>query len=195
MKNLNKIAIVVSVVALVVAAGVYFQSPQINVDDLASKVKMMFGAQPGPAFTGPVVSFNGVNQWDYSSAFNKASSTICSFKTPAATSTLVFGSAQIRTATSSTISFEIGKSTVMDATTTRLAYDSSIAAVQETLTVFVASTTAVYGALGQQHTADEQDTVFAPNTYFNVKYGSPYVTTTLTDNGMRGSCKATFIEN
>ena len=153
--------------------------------------------QPQTALRGQENSFpcevhNGVQRCFNRTTLNQASTTVCAIRAPAATSTLVSGSVQLTTGTSTTISLEIGKSTLFDATTTRISYDASIvASAQETLTAFVASTTGVYGALGQQHTADEQDVVFAPNTYFVGKYGGAAGSL----NVLVGSCQATFEVN
>lgn len=134
-------------------------------------------------------SHNGVTRCFTRVVLNNASTTLCSIKSPAATSTLVSGGVQLTTGTTTTIALELGKSSLFDATTTRISYDASIAsAAQETLTAFVASTTGVYGALGQQHTADEQDVVFGPNTRLNAKYGGAAGIL----NVLKGSCTATF---
>jgi len=135
-------------------------------------------------------SHNGVTRCFNRIVLNQASTTICSIQSPRfGTSTLVSGGVQITTGTTTTIALELGKSTLFDATTTRISYDASIAsAAQETLTAFVASTTGVYGTLGQQHTADEQDVVFAPGAYLNAKYGGAAGIL----NVLKGSCTATF---
>ena len=149
------------------------------------------GAQPGPDVDSPSQAINGVQRHFFSSGLNQASTTICSFKTPAATTTLAFGSVKLTTGTTTTIALEMGKATTLNATTTRISHASVASAAQVTLTAFVASTTGAYGALSQAHTADEQDMVFAPNTYLNVKYGG----TAGSANVLVGSCKAEFIEN
>lgn len=149
------------------------------------------GALPGPDIYFPYLAVNGVSTFYHSAEFNNASTTLCSFKSPAATSTLVFGSTKIRTGTTTAIALEIGKSTLYDATTTRISYVTLGSLAQVTLGAFVASTTGSYGSLGQQHTADETDLIFAPNTYLNVKYGA----TKGSLNVLKGTCKAEFIEN
>lgn len=181
---MNKTLGAMLVVILVATAGAY----------LFPKVQKPLGSLPGPDITSPYLSWGdgGVVQWAASRPLNQASTTICSMRSPSATSTLVYGSVQLTTGTTTAIALELAKSTLFDATTTRIAYDSALASgAQETLTAFVASTTGVYGALGQQHTADEQDLVFAPNTYLNAKYGGALGTT----NTLKGLCTAVWVQN
>lgn len=136
------------------------------------------GAQPGPDVDSPSQAINNVQRHFFSSGLNQASTTICSFKTPAATTTLVFASAQLRTGTTTTIQLEIGRATSLNATTTSLGTATIASAAQDTV---VASTTPT-GA---------EATVFPPSNYLNVKFGG-----TLGDtNVLVGSCKAEFIEN
>lgn len=189
-------AILVSIVAL----GVGLAKPESNlnmqsiVDEVVYRVQN-FGAAPGPDRFSQCETTNGVQHCWGSSSLRQASTTLCSIKSPAATSTLVFGSVALITGTSSATAMEIGKSTVMDATTTRLTYDSAIAGTQ-TLTTAVASTSQV-GSLGETYTTDAQSLVFAPNTWFNVKYGGSVcgATNSAACNSFVGSCKAEFVVN
>ena len=149
------------------------------------------GAVASPDIQSPYFSFGGVRQWGAHSGLNQASTTICSLQSPAATSTLSMSSGiSITTGTTTAIALEIGKSTVMDATTTRISYVTLASGAQVTLNSFVASTTAAYGSLGQRHTADETDLIFAPNTRLNVKYGG----TLGSLNTLVGGCNATWLE-
>lgn len=151
----------------------------------------VLGAISGPDIFTPYLNFNGVVHEYRSLAFNEGTTTLCSIKSPSATSTLESASVAVTTATTSAIAIEMAKATTFNATTTRISYVENPASGTPVLTAFVASTTGKYGAIGQYHTADEQDLVFKPNTYLNVKYGSGAVGT----HGLRGSCKAEFIVN
>ena len=128
-------------------------------------------------------SNNGVEYCYYNTGMNKASTTVCSIKSPSATSTLMFASLTLTTGTSTTPMFEIGKSYQYDATTTSFG-TWTLAASQ--LGTMVASTT--YSGMGS--VVDPQ-TVFSPNTYLNFKYGGVLGTT----NVFVGKCKAEFIKN
>lgn len=174
------------VAVLVVVLGFVFFAPVKTV------VERVVGSASSPSVLDGCMDVNGVTKCYKSSGLNQASTTICSFKSPSATSTLdIKSGVKITTGTTTAIALEIGKSTVYDATTTRISYVTLASGAQVTLNTFVASTTGVYGSLGQQHTADETDIVFAPSTYLNVKYGAA-----LGDlNVLVGSCKAEFLVN
>ena len=184
--NLVSGAVFGGVALLIVVLGLSIIKPTIVVN----AVNSVLGSASSPSVIGGIMEVEGVQTLYKSSGFNSASTTICSFKSPAATSTLAFGSVKISTATSTAIVLEMGKSTSYAATTTRISYVALGSGAQVTLNAFVASTTGTYGSLGQYHTADETDLIFAPNTYFNVKYGASAV-----GPALGGSCKAEFVVN
>ena len=64
---------------------------------------------------------NGVFECYFRSAWNVGSTTVCSFPSPEATSTIVHASANVEYGTTTAYILEIGKDTVMDGTSTRLA--------------------------------------------------------------------------
>lgn len=64
---------------------------------------------------------NGIFECHLYSAWNVGSTTVCSFPSPEATSTIVHASANVQFGTTTAYILEIGKDTVMDGTTTRLA--------------------------------------------------------------------------
>src|SRR3990167_6033789 len=96
----------------------------VNVPEqqISQQNEPQYGAFPGPDVNSPYLAVNGVETYYYSSRLNQASTTICSFKTPAATSTLQNASVKITTGTTTAIALELGKSTLFDATTTRISY-------------------------------------------------------------------------
>jgi len=175
-------------ILIVLALGLMFPRPSESIlKKLVDEAIQEFGASPGPESTSPYNIFNGVEHRYFSQNFSNASTTLCSFRTPAATSTLIFGSAQITTGTSTATVWEFGKSTLMDATTTILGYAELASLVKATL---LASSTQ-----GSLATKDNSDPVFvfAPNNYFNVKFGGG--SGLLTANSLKGTCKAEFIVN
>ena len=182
---MNNKLIGVALVAIVIAIGGYMFP---NVTQIVREV----GAMPGPDIQSPYIAFGEVRQWAAHQTLNQASTTICSLISPAATSTLDMRSGvKITTGTTTAIALEIGKSTLMDATTTRISYVTLASGAVVTLNSFVASTTGAYGSLSQQHTADETDIIFAPNTRFNVKYGGALGSL----NVLVGTCNAIWLEN
>ena len=102
-----------------------------------------------------------------------ASTTLCSFKSPAATTTLAFASVQIRTATTTATVVNFGKSVFFDATTTLIGVPFAL------------------GSFEQGTVTNASSTVFSPNDYLNVKFGG----TRGSVNALVGSCKAEFIVN
>lgn len=137
-----------------------------------------FGAVSGPDINSPYLNVNGVTEWYYSSSPKTASSSICAFKTPAATSTLQFASLKVTGGLTGALYFEIGKSTVMDATTTSL---GTYAAGSGTKFTMVASTTAVDNV--------DENWMFAPSNWLVFK------TSSTSPAQITGSCKAVFLEN
>lgn len=170
--NTKNVLIGLGVIVLLVL-GVTF--PRGN-----SVVQQIVGATAGPDDTNPYHSLNGVEQWNYSTKFNKASTTLCSFKSPAATSTLTFASLNISTATTTVTVYDIAKSVSPAATTTKLANTITLGSLAKA-TIVASSTSADV----------ESNFVFGPNTYLNFKFGGTQGDT----NVLVGDCKAIFIKN
>lgn len=143
------------VVALIVASGVSIIAPRgvTTVNTL--------GAVTSPDINSPYFSFGGVREWAGFTQTFAAASTTCSLQSPAATSTLVFGSFRVASTSATAALIEMGKSVSPNATTTLLGQATLAANAQGTM---IASTSLSSGIDGAA--------VFAPNTYFNVKVGS-----------------------
>lgn len=89
-------------------------------------VEMYNSKSPVPVFLGgglaPYADFGGVRHWyAHTDTLNQASTTVCSFKAPVATSTLIFASITLTTGTTTAITVDIAKSNSPSATTTRFA--------------------------------------------------------------------------
>ena len=154
-------------------------SPDFTIDEGT------FGALSSPIIPSRYLEVGGVRHYYFRDGnLNQASTTVCSFYTPAATTTLVFASIRLTTGTSTTPQWEIGKGTTMDATTTSFGTFSLSASDRGTM---VASTTS------SGFEAD-MPTVFAPNTYLNFKYGGDNGASYST-NVFTGDCRAEFIAN
>jgi len=179
-KNLGIALVVITLIAI----GAYM-FPKGN-----TVVERIVGAVSSPDVQSSYLSVNDVRSWYESRSLNQASTTICSMKSPSATSTLVSGSVKLTTGTTTAIALELAKDTTPSATTTRISYIVLASGAQVTLRAFVASTTVAVNS-GVQYTANETDLVFAPNTYLNAKYGAALGSL----NVLVGSCKAVWMEN
>lgn len=168
----------------VAAPEVTVQAPNVNIPATVVNVpesKQALGAVSGPDNYFPYWAVNGVRKHYFSSGFNNASTTLCSFKTPAATTTLEFASLKIRTATSTAIVVDIGKGSIYNATTTLFGTTYTVVAGEQD--TIIASTSPAAGA----------KTVIAPSQWVNFKFGSSAITPTV--NSLAGSCKAVLVEN
>lgn len=104
---------------------------------------------------GDHFSENGVTTYAYQYAMNQASTTLCSFITPNATTTQNFLSAFDRTGTTTAATLVFGYGTVRSATTTQIG--TSYAVVANAQYYVVGSSTPATGPI-----------VYAPNTWVNV---------------------------
>ncbi len=139
----------------------------------SSSLPQTFGSVSGPDLYSTYFNVNGVINWYYKTAMSAASTT-CSFKSPAATSTILSLNAYLASASSGTgLSLEIGQSTSPNATTTLITVNEAAAAT----TLLQATTT------GSALT----DGIIAPNTYINVKIGSS------SPAGIKGTCQLNLL--
>ena len=141
------------------------------------------GAFPGPNISSPYLSVSGVVKWYYDSAFSMSTSSVCSFKTPGATTTLLVASGQVNVGSTSPFQLQISKGAFVTASTTELATMSLSSLARGTL-VAVAKDAA---------TGDENST-FAPNSWLTFKLGGVSAASA-NSTGISGRCKAEFIEN
>ena len=131
MKN-KLFAVVLVVIVAIAIAGLYLPVGK-------SVVSQVVGAVSGPDTYFPYVANNDVQRYSERKGYNAATTTICAFKSPSATSTLRFASAQFTTATSVASTVTIAKATTAFATTTALAIANIGAGAQATI---VATSTA-----------------------------------------------------
>ena len=178
----NKFISVALIAILVIAIGAY-TFPKGN-----TIVERVVGAVTGPDSFFDYVANNDLQKFGQTKPLTTATTTVCAIKSPTATSTLSLGGVKLIVSSTTASVVTIAKATTAFATTTRLSRASVAAGAQITLTVFVASTTGVYGSLGQIHTADETDIIFAPNTFMVVGMEGNIGTFSPT-----GSCSAEFV--
>lgn len=155
----------------------------------AEPATQSFGALTGPDIQSAYLNWGaggGVRLWPSSMNFKQATTTLCSFLSPPATSTLQSGGFRLSVGTTTgAMVIDMGKATVPTATTT--AIGSTIYLPAGAQSFAQASTSPAAGAA----------TVFAPNTYFNIKIGGPGITagdTAMTGFVPQGVCHATFEE-
>lgn len=168
-------------VALVVALAIVS-----TVKPIQKVANQSLGAVTGPDSYFPCESHNGLTTCSDRKVFNTGSTTLASFLSPSATSTLRFAAGSITTATSTATAFEWGRSTFPDATTTSLGYYTLGASVKA---MVLASTSPNVNGFAQ--TADYAY-VIPPNTYVNLKYGNSLCTAGLTCSTIGGYAVAEF---
>ena len=132
-----------------------------------------------PTFSASSISSNGVVEYFNSSSINNAARTLCSFASPASTSTLEFASISLTTGTTTATTIYIATAATATATTTAL---GSEAVASLALPTIVASTTP-----GQAGKAN----VIAPNQYINFDLNG----TAGVKNVLVGTCKVKFLVN
>lgn len=138
---------------------------------------VQLGAVSGPDSSFPCETHNGVMQCFERTKMRTATTTVCSIKSPTASSTLVSAAAHFETASSSALLIEMGKATTPYATTTLLARLSNAAGAKASV---IATTSAT--AL--------TDGIVAPNSYINVMIAGAGGATSAT--APVGNCQATF---
>lgn len=171
MSNTLKYVAVAIVAGALVTAGYLVKGPSIV------KTVERLGAVSSPDIMSPYFSFGGVRSWGYHTKFDSAATTtLCSFQTPASTSTLVYAVARAQTATSTLLALEWGKdNTNRTATTTSLGY--AIVASGKLWTA-VASSTA--GSFVGGDTMIDGKTVLPPSSYVVFKMGGSAIGPSLT---------------
>lgn len=143
------------------------------------------GSVSGPDDSFPCKSTNGVTTCSEQKPFSNASTTLVSFRSPAATSTLRIAAASITTATTTAYQFEWGRSPQFDATSTTLGNF-----------LLAASVKAVVSASTTPYTSNMTQTVdyayiIPPNTFVNLKYGG-ICTAGIACNTLKGSAIVQF---
>ena len=163
----NTIISVVAVLALVAGVLAYMKP---------ATVERIVGAVTGPEDSFQCKVSNGVETCSARQRFNRsATTTVCSLKGPAATSTLIFGSLALTTGSTTAMQYEVGKSSSFAATTTSLGLAQVASGALVTL-IASSSPEASKGAA----------VVFGPNNYFNAIHGGALPSASVVD----GTCVA-----
>lgn len=167
--------IVTVLVAVAISVGIGFSVAPKGV------VQNTLGALTGPDIPSNYLNWGGIREWKFSASPKAASYTLCSFQSPAATSTLKSASISLTTSTTSASTLYIAKAATATATTTLLGTASAIAAGAQT--TVVASTT-----LGAAASPD----IIAPNQYINFALNP--AASVITNLAPVGTCHVTFEE-
>lgn len=158
--------------AVIAIAGLFLPVGQSVVNQIVG------GASPD--LYSPYFNINGVKNFYNSVGLVQATTTICSIKSPSATSTLGFASVQFETASTSATYVELGRATTRYATTTSINIYTVGASAKAS--IVASSTGSVAG----------NATIFPPSTYFNVKTSWATAATALTVPV--GRCQAVFTQ-
>lgn len=157
--TLSAIALVVGIIAITKPNTTTVIGPN------GERTEVPFGALSSTLFPVDYYGVGGVVEYKESAGLLQGTTTICALKSPAATSTLMFASLNLTTATTAEYRVEVGKHSTAYGTTTAFItaqdYDDN-----EVPVLLVASTTLV------SNTGILNDAVFAPSTYLNFIMGS-----------------------
>lgn len=168
-------------VAVVLATFSLFQAGKVGPQGPAGKDGTSYGAVTGPDSYFDYVANNNLKKYGKTIGFTTATTTVCAIKSPAATSTLIYGSAQFDTSSTSASTVTLAKATTAFATTTAL---TRVAVSANAKATVMASTTPLLA------TGAINGLVFAPSTYFVVGMEGGAGTFSPV-----GSCSAEFVQN
>lgn len=158
------------------AAKVTVPAPIVNVN--VPKQDVRLGSVASPDIQSPYFSVGGLAFWaNRTTSLVQASTTLCSIRSPAATSTLVHAAIRLDSASTSAAYVEIARSTSPAATTTRIGSPYVVAANAQA-TIVASTTGSVAG----------DATIFPPNNYFVIKAG--FATAATSATAPSGACQA-----
>jgi len=207
MNKTEKIVLGVVVLGLVVV-GYWAKTPvkqEVSYEQIINAINSKgdeLGALSNPDLISNWFSFGGTREWAYKSnmlSSGVASTTVCSFRSPNATTTLEMVSANIATSSFAT-SIDIGYSQGLSSTTDQVltpalptATTTIIARANLALNAypyFLNATSSLTGTTTEKTGMQIQDNIIFPRSYINVKVGPQSSTTNL----IGGTCKVKFLE-
>lgn len=168
--NIKKLSIGIAVLAILAVIGFKSDVPAVN---------NVIGALTGPDISSTYLSVNGVRHEYRRQALNTATTTPCAIVTPAATSSLIFASLQIDTASSTATVWTAAKATTAFATTTQLDQFSVGSGAFASLRVNASTTNS------------ELARTFDPNTY--IVWGLAGIGPSYDATKLTGYCQAEFV--
>lgn len=153
----NKNVWIAIVVVAIIALGSY-QFPKVH-----QTVNQVLGSVTGPDNPYECTSSNGLQTCKVRQALNVATTSVCSIKSPASTSTLVYTGLQVTTATGTAVTLHLATSTSGFATTTSLLTNPLTLASGAQGSYKYTGTTTPDTLVG--NSADAQWDLMPPNTY------------------------------
>ena len=178
--GLSVIALILSVVSI---SGLFTGERSVIVENLKD-----LGAVSGPDYYLPYFNNNGIINYSNSVKMNTASTTLCSIKSPTATSTLAFASVRMDRASTSASTITIAQATTAFASTSSIGSDYAVLAAQGV--ALTASTTDNGG-----NDIRNEKYIFTPSQYLNVTIkGVDTKGNEATGFTPTGYCKAVFTE-
>lgn len=157
MEKIKKIVVGALITALFVVVGVSYFGEDTTVDkeqivnQVFTEINKKLGAFPGPTLLADFLNFNGVEKAYRTQNIRTATSTLCSFKSPSATSAIESFYFKVDTATTTGQIIYLAASVNNNATTTNL--DSfSMDTDKRSIGLYASST------------------IISPNTYINLNF-------------------------
>jgi hypothetical protein len=171
---MNTKTIITSIVCAIIVVGlalVVYQPKAVTTSTTIDKTRTIVGGT-SPEFASQYMVYNGITHWYFSSAMRTATTTLCSFPAPTASSTISYLSYRVFGNSGTAGAIDVGTSTAITGTSTNLL-----------ISAVTAGTSTGFG--------------YIPTTYANsVLQGNQYinfVTNTLAAS-TTGSCQVELIE-
>ncbi len=180
---MNKLALAIATLALLVAGSAY-----VFIKPVTTAVDEALSGVAGPDSFYPIQTQNGVMTAAEGKNFSQSSTTLATFKSPNATTTLSIGIATVSTASTTALFFEWGKSSAQDATTTSLGVWTPGASGKTTMMASTSPGAITGGVSG----VGDPVYVISPNTYVTLKYGGAVCTTGGACNSLVGRASVEF---
>lgn len=177
--NKTNIITAASILALLLGVANYVEPSQVvKTETLVREVPSEeFGAIPGTTIPGSKFSVGGIQQTHVRQGFLTATNTVCSIKSPGATSSLLFAQARFNVSSTSATKIQFSNSTNL--ATTSNAVSTGLFSIGANASVLV-----------QASTTPSAATLFSPNSYLLLgMYGATAGTVSPT-----GYCEAVFVE-
>lgn len=180
MSNIKTIGIAVILSVLFSFGVVSTQKTHTETKTVVREVPL--AAASSPDLPGRYFSFGGVRNWGgKTSALTSATTTICSFQSPASTSTLLQATLRLDTSTTVTSIIQFSKNTVNNGTSSTGLLSGNYTVAANAKAFIQASTTPTGTAV-----------VFEPNAWLNVVVAASGGVQTVSPTGL---CQATFQES
>lgn len=130
------------------APQIVVKPSEVKINNIPAEETKSFGAVSGPDLYSPYWNVNGVTTYYYRADMRKATTTLCAFLLPNATSTVRYASWKVNTGTSTAATIDLATSTTAYSTTTNLVAATSIASGAKGYASFIPNQATTDGATG-----------------------------------------------